>query len=240
MKTSYLFCAMAGAGLLAALPAQAQQELGRVISTVPVIQQVAVPRQVCNSQPVVVEQPRTGAGALMGALAGGAAGNAIGGGSGRAAATVIGVMGGALLGNRIEGTGTQVQQQTQCATQTFYENRTVGYNVTYEYAGKQYMVQMPQDPGPTVRLQVTPVGAGNAPPPSYSAPTYPAPMSGPPQPQVSAPQYAYPPQVVTTVAPVYASSYYYAPAYVRPAPLFYPNVSLSLGWVGGHHHHHRH
>ena len=47
----------------------------------------------------------------------------------------------------------------QCSTQTIYESRTVAYNVIYEYAGRQYSVQMPQNPGPTLRLQVagTPV-----------------------------------------------------------------------------------
>lgn len=144
------------------------QEVARVISSIPVIQQVAVPRQVCTTQQVAVEQPRSGAGALLGAVAGGAAGNAIGDGSGRAVATMIGIMGGAVLGNRIEGSpGTRLQDQTTCTTQTVYENRTAGYNVTYEYAGRQYQVQLPQDPGPTLRVQVTPV----APPPSAATPS---------------------------------------------------------------------
>ncbi|MEY4652235.1 MAG: hypothetical protein RI884_816 [Pseudomonadota bacterium] len=136
------------------------QELARVLSSVAVIQQVTVPRQVCTTQQVAVEQPRSGAGALLGAVAGGAAGNAIGDGSGRAAATMIGIVGGAILGNKIEGSpGTRLQDQTTCSTQNFYENRTVGYNVTYEYAGRQYQVQLPQDPGPTLRVQVTPAAS---------------------------------------------------------------------------------
>ena len=45
----------------------------------------------------------------------------------------------------------------QCSTQIFYENRTMGYNVTYEFLGKQYSVQMPSDPGPTIQLQITPM-----------------------------------------------------------------------------------
>ena len=47
----------------------------------------------------------------------------------------------------------------QCSTQTIYESRTVAYTVVYEYAGKLYSVQMPQNPGSTLRLQVagTPV-----------------------------------------------------------------------------------
>lgn len=35
----------------------------------------------------------------------------------------------------------------------------VAYNVVYEFAGKQYSVQMPNDPGPTLQLQISPVGA---------------------------------------------------------------------------------
>ncbi|HSW18613.1 MAG TPA: glycine zipper 2TM domain-containing protein [Ramlibacter sp.] len=231
MKKSDLFYALGGIGLAAfCAQAQAQQETARVVSTVPVIQQVAVPRQVCNSQPVVMEQPRSGAGAALGAIAGGAAGNAIGGGSGRALATIVGVMGGAILGNSIEGTSSQVQQQTQCATQTFYENRAVAYNVTYEYAGRQYQVQMPHDPGPTLRLQITPVGAGSAPPAGYyPQPQYQQPYSQPyPQQQ---PMMA--PQVIYQAAPPVVVGY------ARPAPFFYPaNLSLSLGYVSGGHRHH--
>lgn len=211
-------------GLAAAGAVQAQ-EVGRVLSSTPVIQQVAVPRQVCSNQPVAVEQPNSGAGGIMGAIAGGAIGNQIGGGSGRGVATVLGVLGGAVLGNRIEGSGTQVQNVQQCSTQTFYENRAVSYNVVYEYNGKQYTVTMPNDPGPTVQLQVTPV---TAPPPAQPQTIAPAaPMVMAPAPTVVA---AAPTVVVPAGYP-----YYYA----RP---WYPPVSLSIGYVhgwGGHHHHWR-
>ena len=112
----------ASAGLVC-LPASAMDILARVISSTPVVQQVAVPRQVCNNEAYITQAPKSGAGALMGALAGGAAGNAIGDGGGRAAATMLGLFGGALLGDRIEGGGNQVQNVQQCTTQTFYENR---------------------------------------------------------------------------------------------------------------------
>ncbi len=134
------------------------QEQGRVISSSPVIQQVSVPRQVCTTEQVTVQQQKSGAGAIVGAIAGGAMGNAVGGGSGKAAATVLGLIGGAALGDAIEGgPAAQTQNVQRCRMQTFYENRTVAYNVTYEYAGKQYSVQMPYDPGPTIPLQITPV-----------------------------------------------------------------------------------
>lgn len=162
------------AGLLAlasAGAAQAQDEQGRVISSTPVVQQIAVPRQVCQEQVVTVPGQKSGAGAIVGGIAGGAMGNAIGDGSGRALATVIGLIGGAMVGDRIEG-GGQARTQTvqQCSTQNFYENRTVAYNVVYEYAGRQYTTQMPQDPGRYVRLSVTPVDNLPSPPPARYAP----------------------------------------------------------------------
>ena len=147
------------------------QEVGRVISSPPIIQQVAVPRQVCNNEQVVSGGQKSGAGAAMGAIAGGAIGNSMGQGSGRAAATMLGLFGGAILGDKIEGPGTpEVRNVQNCSQQMFYENRTMAYNVVYEFAGKQYTVQMPQDPGPTVRLQITPMAPatntsfGNVPP----------------------------------------------------------------------------
>jgi uncharacterized protein YcfJ len=73
-------------------------------------------------------------------------------------ATVLGVVGGAMLGDKIEGEKpprTQIVQN--CTNQTAYETRITGYQVVYEYAGKRYTVEMPRDPGPTVTLQVTPV-----------------------------------------------------------------------------------
>jgi len=154
-KLLLLSAALVSSGLCLA------QDMGHVISSTPVIQQVGVPRKVCTNEQVAIQQPKSGAGALMGAIAGGAMGNAVGGGGGKAAATMIGIFGGAVVGDRIEGASeTQVQNVQHCTMQTFYENRTVAYNVDYEYAGKHYSVQMPYDPGPSIALQITPVVSG--------------------------------------------------------------------------------
>ena len=179
MKNKSIHIALlAGLMAMCATTATQAQEVGKVISSTPIIQQVAVPRQVCNNQQVVTEGQKSGAGAAMGAIAGGAIGNNIGQGSGRAAATMLGLFGGAVLGDKIEGPSTpEVRNVQSCSQQMFYENRTMAYNVVYEFAGKQYTVQMPQDPGPTVRLQITPMAPaantsyGNVPPPG-SAPRY--------------------------------------------------------------------
>ncbi|MDP3136689.1 MAG: hypothetical protein Q8N17_10210 [Burkholderiaceae bacterium] len=225
------------------------EELGRVISSTPVMQQVAVPQQVCGTEQVIVNQPSSGAGALIGGIAGGAMGNAVGAGAGRAAATMIGILGGAVVGDRIEGSsGGQVQQVQRCSVQTSYENRTVGYNVTYEYAGKQYSAQMPNDPGQYLRIQVTPVGM--VPSPADAGRTAAAPPVGYPQQAYGQPGYGQP----TYVQPGYVQPAYGPPTYVQPGvilaspPVVYPaypsyyarpyfppiGISLNLGYSRGH------
>ena len=222
MKKAVLFSAM---GALAAWGSVASaQEYGRVISSTPVVQQVPVARQVCNNQPMAVQQAPSGGGAAIGGIVGGVLGNQIGHGTGRAAATLLGALGGAMVGNNIEGANsTQLQNVPQCTTQTTYENRTVAYNVAYEYGGKQYNVQMPNDPGPTIALQVTPTGATQA-----------------------AADTVYVDQPGQAVGVIVGQP---APAAVYPAyPVYYPNyyyppVGLSLGFGfyggGGHHRHWR-
>ena len=160
LRRSPVACSLLLTGLGLASWQASAQETGRVISSTPVIQQVAVPRQVCTNTQVATQGQKSGAGALMGAIAGGTVGNNVGGGSGRTAATMLGVLGGAILGDKVEGApAPEVRTVQNCTNQVFYENRTTGYHVVYEFAGKQYSVQMPTDPGPTVRLQITPVAA---------------------------------------------------------------------------------
>jgi uncharacterized protein YcfJ len=223
------------------------QEQGRVISSQPVIQQVAVPRQVCSNQQVVVEGQKSGAGGLMGAIAGGAIGSNVGSGSGRALASMIGFIGGAAMGDRIEGApSAQMQTVQNCTTQTFYENRTTAYNVVYEFGGKQYNVQLPNDPGQFVQLQVTPVG-GSLPVQQQAQPQgvghnigIPAPVIQPmvqqpmvQQQVVAAPQvvYAQPQVVYAQPQVVYQRPYY---------PVVYPAINIGFGWRGGYGHGHRH
>ena len=101
---------------------------------------------------------------------------------------------------------------------------------------------MPHDPGPTVRLQVTPVGA--------SQPTQPQQLqSG----VAGGPVVVAPPVHASTIvapAPVIVESHMVAPAYYYPAPVYhaYPPIGISLGvgygysrgWGHHHHRHHRH
>jgi hypothetical protein len=148
----------------------------------------------------------------------------------------LGVIGGALVGNNIEANNArQAYVQPACGTETTYENRTVGYDVTYEYAGRQYTTQMPYDPGATVQLQVTPYASNQQPQQQANAPVYAPPVQQgtvivqQPQPIVYQSYPAYP------AYPVYAPVPYYRP--------YFP-IGISLGYVyrggGGHRHGHRH
>ena len=168
MNKTFVLAALAAA----AVAAQAQ-ELGRVLSSTPVTQQVAIPQQVCGNETIYSgARPTTGGGAVLGAIAGGAAGNAIGGGSGRAAATALGVIGGALLGNQIESGRPGYQNVQRCTTETYYENRVIGYDVVYEYAGRSYSTRTQTDPGQWIPVTVQPAMPGAySYPPGYSSNT---------------------------------------------------------------------
>ena len=211
MKKIVIFSALAAVATLASA-----QEQGRVLSATPIVQQVGIPQQVCGNETVYSGNRTSGAGAVMGAIAGGAAGNAIGKGNGRAAATAIGVIGGAVLGNQIEGGQPQYQNVQRCTTETYYENRTVGYNVVYEYAGRQYTTRTQNDPGRWIPLSVQPTGQ------TYSTQHDPYAQQG---------VYSQP-GVVTSTYPV--QPVYQQPTYVTP-----PVTVIEYGYDRPHYPHHR-
>lgn len=166
------------------------QEFGHVLSATPVIGQVAVPQQFCQQGSVVV----------LGA-----------------AGAVAGMVGGALIGDRLDSRAPdQLQPVQTCTTQTTYEKRVLRYDVVYEYAGRHYAVQMPSDPGPTVQVQVTPVGA-LAPAPIIAA----APMAVAPS--------------ITTIQSSVEYVPYLVPINVAPVVIGYP----SMGWGYPRHHYPR-
>ncbi len=194
--------------LFSASWAQAQ-EVGQVISRTAVYQQVAVPRQTCTQIQTQVPAQTSGGGAIIGAITGGLIGSQFGGRNNQGMAAMAGVIGGAMLGDRVESQGYTTAPQTTCSTLTVYENRLTGYNVVYEYAGKQYNVQLPQDPGPTIQLQVTPMGA--------------------PQTQVQMETTLIPAQPAATV--INKTRVVYVPA---PVYSYYPPVHTQINWGWSH------
>ena len=215
-----------GAALVAAayasVAAQAT-EFARVLSATPVTASVAVPNRVCNEEQQLVDARPSGAGAVIGAIAGGVLGNQIGHGFGRAAATGIGAVVGSAIGNGVEVNAANAYPATavpvqRCQTVSAYENRTIGYDVVYEYAGRRYTTRTARDPGPEIEIDVRPVGAvaESAPPARY--------LDVPPPPRG-----VYAPAPVVVPAPMYA-----------PGPVIY--VGPSVGYYGGYYvgpRHHR-
>lgn len=123
--------------------------------------------------------------------------------------------------------------QPLCSTQTFYENRTIGYKVVYEYAGKQYSVQLPQDPGPTLQLRVS---VAPSPAPSSGMPPQAMPITAVNEPGQYADRNAV--MMVPGAAPGPAYVYYDAyPGYVGyyNSPYYYGawGPTIALGFYGG-------
>jgi len=161
-------------------------DYAEVISTRPVYSQVRVsePRQECWDERVTyrdnsyrggreASQFDTTAGAVIGGVIGGAAGHQFSEGSGKQIATAIGALIGASVGSnavrndsrRRDGGYQDYSERTvyepRCRTvsETRYEDRIEGYDVTYRYGGRSYTTRMPYDPGNriSVRVDVSPV-----------------------------------------------------------------------------------
>ena len=224
-----------GLALLTAAGLSTAQEMGQVISATPIVQQVTVPQQSCYEETVMpAQRASTGGGAIRGAVVGGLIGSALGSGSsGRTAAAMAGAFGGAIVGDQAENRQPAYPQQVQrCQTQNTYENRTMGYTVVYEYAGRQYTTQTATPPGTHIPVQVTPVG-GNTP---YGSPYPPHPAMGAPVGVVTAPPVAYAPQPVSPAYPAYPA---YRPMVVQPAyayPVAPVGVSLGINLSSGMRH----
>ena len=216
-----LFTALVGGAL-----ASQAAEFGTVISSTPVNVPMTVSQRVCDTERQVVPAQQTGAGAVVGMIAGGLLGNTVGGGSGRALATGVGAVAGAIAGNQIEANtaaanSTEVPVQ-RCRIVNTTQQRTVGYDVMYEYHGQRYSTRMSYDPGS--RVEIDPKPRDSMPVPLTQA-----------EPEASTTP---PPAYYTTPAPVYAP----APVYVSPYPVYapyyvapYPAVSIGFGYYGGGH-----
>lgn len=155
-----------GACAIGSVQASDFDDFGRVVSVAPQVEQFNQPRQECRTEYVQVQrqpqqQPRSVGGSIIGGIAGGLLGNQVGGGNGRTAATAAGAIAGAITGDRIDNNNGYVVQAPpteeavrQCRMVDHWESRTNGYNVTYEYHGRNFTSVMPYDPGQRVRLHV--------------------------------------------------------------------------------------
>ena len=145
-------------------------EYARVVDAQPIYREVRVstPVRECWDEPVyhTRQQHKSAGGMLAGGLIGGIIGHQFGSGRGNKVATAVGTLIGAQVGHQAVNGDLQSQQtlagyEEHCRTQhqVSYEEVLDGYDVTYEYRGRQYQLVMPYDPGKRIkmRIQFTPV-----------------------------------------------------------------------------------
>ena len=204
-------------------------EYATVVSSTPVVVSVPVARRVCNDEQQLVQPRQTGAGAVLGAIVGGVIGHNVGGGMGRVAATGLGVVAGSVIGDQVEANTAQPYPTTvrNCRNVSSLEERTVGFDVMYDYAGQRYSTRVPRDPGARMAIDVRPAASANSaddgPPASVygieAQPFTPAPVYYAPVPAAGTPG-----QPLTYASP-YAQPYY--------GPYIVPSISLGFGYYGG-------
>lgn len=131
------------------------RDYARVVSVEPAFDVTRVPREACHEEmverQVEPKDKKRVAGAAIGAVVGGVLGNQVGSGSGRDAATVAGAAAGGYAGSKIqkkmqEGNTETVAEQ-RCTIVYDTERTPAGYDVTWEFEGRQGVVRMDQDPG---------------------------------------------------------------------------------------------
>lgn len=159
---------LASAGLGSAAPAAAETFWveAPVIDVEPLTRlvEVSVPQEVCWEEPVQEAGyygPESHTPKVLGGIIGGVIGNQFGGGRGRDVMTVAGALLGASIGNDAAKRNrpyypgrTVMERRCEVEHVTHTEERTDGYRVTYEYAGRQFVTRSPVEPGPTIRVRV--------------------------------------------------------------------------------------
>jgi uncharacterized protein YcfJ len=139
------------------------EDFGQVVRVQPRIEQIRTPRRECRTDYVQapVQQQRSQGGTVIGGITGALLGSQVGGGNGKVAAAAAGAIAGAMVGDHVDNDGrnygpaTQEQAVQRCRTVEAVEQRTNGYDVTYDYRGHSYTTVMSRDPGNRVRVRVS-------------------------------------------------------------------------------------
>ena len=132
-----------------------------VVSAKEVTETIETPREECKDVMVTrkapVQDPHRITGTVLGAVGGGLLGSTIGGGRGRTVATVAGAAAGGYVGSRIQKNMQDrdvVQtQETRCRTVVDTSVRSLGYDVTYRLDGKEGAVRLAMHPGPQIPVK---------------------------------------------------------------------------------------
>ena len=182
MKKSILGLALAATSACLGVAAQPNLfgDTAKVLSATPIYDHVAYPRRDCRTEPTRGYEERIrrdeyrparndgiGPGAILGAIVGGVIGHQFGNSTGgRDHGTAAGAVIGGLVGNSIEKDAGSASRDAyvervpvtrdveRCETIADARETIVGYEVRYEYAGRQFTTRMPFDPGPQMPVNV--------------------------------------------------------------------------------------
>ena len=140
--------------LLAMIPimatAQSLHFTANVVRTTPVHQIVTETLQQCITETVT---PQSGSGgAVTGAIIGGVIGSQVAKGGDRTLGAGVGAIAGAVIGDNA---ARQPTSQQRCTPIQNSRSVIVGYDVTWEYLGRQVTQRMDRDPGQFVTVTVT-------------------------------------------------------------------------------------
>lgn len=136
-------------------------EFANVLSVTPVTEQIETPREECENVVVTRQKPVKDehkiAGTLIGAVGGALIGDAIGGGGKNTGAKVAGAAVGGYAGNKAQGhmqaNNTYQETERRCNTVVDVSERTVGYDVTYQLGEETGKVRMDYDPGAMIPVR---------------------------------------------------------------------------------------
>ena len=140
-------------------------EYATVLEARPLYREVKVSKPVreCWDEPVyhTRREHKSAAGMLAGGLIGGIVGHQIGKGRGNKVATAVGTLIGAQVGHQaingdVRAERTLAGYEEHCKTdhRSSYQEVLDGYDVTYEYRGREYQLVMPYDPGRHIKMRI--------------------------------------------------------------------------------------
>lgn len=167
MNKSMLVGTVFGVGIATALGGVAGYrmlsgpEYAKVVGVTPVTEKVETPRQECHDRVVTRQKPVKDkhqiTGTVVGAVGGALLGDALGGGGKNTGAKIAGAAVGGYAGNKthekIQENNTYQTTEQECSTVVDVSERTVGYDVKYLIGDELGEVRMDHDPGDTILLE---------------------------------------------------------------------------------------
>ena len=142
--------AVGALALAAGTPAFAERyvDFAPVLSSTPVYQRVSQPKQECWTETVTTSEVRRSPDVPVGAIGGTVVGNSLD------------------QNNRVNATtvAPATQNVQRCRTVQGYADVIQGFDVRYQYNGREYVSRLPYDPGQQVRVRVN-VAIDTGPPP---------------------------------------------------------------------------